>query len=268
MYSESSTKTPIKDLVKSDITPQLRSKFQQIGPALMTAHGKDIQHQAGQEPSWKPATVYSKSSISSHTDDAKTASTASTSTAGHRAVNVTSLSDQQEFRCDAATLYQIFTDPQRIAAFTRSPPKVFEGARAGGKFELFGGNVSGEYTELTEPTAIEQKWRLAQWPQGHFSTLRLKFEQNNVDAVTIMRADWTGIPVGQEEAAQRNWAEYYVRYDMRPSSPTYVFIAKLEPTGASKLPLASARFFKLHHVKTIKISESCHVQERKAWRTA
>ena len=89
--------------------------------------------------------------------------------------------------------------------------QVFEGARPGGKFELFGGNVSGEYTDLEEPTSITQKWRLAQWPQGHFSTLTLKFEQNNVDAVTIMRADWKGIPVGQEEASQRNWAEYYVR---------------------------------------------------------
>ena len=211
MYSESSSKTAVKDLVKSEITPKLRSKFQQIGPALMAAHGKDIQHQAGQAPAWKPATVYSSSSVTGKADESKSTST-STSASGAKAVNVASLSDQQEFRCDAATLYQIFTDPQRIAAFTRSPPKVFEGARPGAKFELFGGNVSGEYTELTEPTVIGQKWRLAQWPQGHFSNLRLKFEQNNVDSVTIMRADWTGIPVGQEEAAQRKWAEYYVRY--------------------------------------------------------
>ena len=178
----------------------------------MAAHGKDIQHQAGEQGTWKPAAVYSKSSVNASADDSRSNSTTSTSASGKRTVNVTSLSDQQEFRCDAGALYQIFTDPQRIAAFTRSPPKVFEGARPGGKFELFGGNVSGEYTNLSEPTLIEQKWRLAQWPEGHYSTLRLKFEQNNVDAVTIMRADWNGIPVGQEEASQRNWAEYYVRY--------------------------------------------------------
>lgn len=212
MYSESSSKSPVKDLVKSEITPQLRSHFQKIVPALLEAHAKDIQHAADYQDTWKRAKVYSNSSINQG-DDSKSSATTATSTTGAKSVNVTSLSDQQEFRCDADTLYQIFTDPGRIAAFTRSPPKVFEGARSGGKFELFGGNVSGEYTELNEPTSIEQKWRLAQWPEGHYSTLRLKFEQNNVDSVTIMRADWTGIPVGQEEASQRNWAEYYVRYD-------------------------------------------------------
>lgn len=90
--------------------------------------------------------------------------------------------------------------------------------------------MSGSYTKLDKPTYIEQKWRLAQWPQGHYSTLKIKFEQNDVDAVTIMRVDWEGVPigtrstiahydllltvlssVGQEDPTRRNWAEYYVR---------------------------------------------------------
>ncbi|GAB7350455.1 hypothetical protein MBLNU459_g1058t2 [Dothideomycetes sp. NU459] len=213
VYSESSSKTPVKDLVRSQITPQLRSRFQKLGPALVAEHGKDIQHAEGHQFTWPAAKVYSNSSVAKKGDDSKSSSTTSTSTPDSKgpSVNVTSLSDQEEFRCDAATLYQIFTDPQRIAAFTRSPPKTFEGARPGAKFELFGGNVSGEYLELTEPTSISQRWRLAQWPQGHFSTLRIKFEQNDVDAVTIMRVDWTGVPIGQEEPTKRNWGEYYVR---------------------------------------------------------
>lgn len=180
---------------------------------MMNTHAKDIQHDSSYTTEWKPATVYSSSSVTKQGDESTSSSNTATSTTTNngKAVNVTNLSDQQEFRCDAPALYSIFTDPARIAAFTRSPPKVFEGARPGGKFELFGGNVSGEYTELQEPTSITQKWRLAQWPQGHYSTLKLKFEQNDVDAVTIMRADWQGIPVGQEEASQRNWNEYYVR---------------------------------------------------------
>lgn len=124
---------------------------------------------------------------------------------------MTSLSDQQEFRTTADQLFETFTDPQRIAAFTRAPPKVFEGAKEGGRFEIFGGNVSGAYAKLQKPTYIEQKWRLAQWPAGHFSTLKIKFEQNDVDAVTVMRVDWEGVPVGQEEPTKRNWDEYYVR---------------------------------------------------------
>lgn len=212
MHSESLSKSPVKDLVRSQITPKLRSRFQNLGPALVAEHGKDIQHASDHQDPWPAAKVYSNSSFAKQGDQQKSTSTTSTSSSGKGpSVNVTSLNDQEEFRCDAATLYQIFTDPQRIAAFTRSSPKSFEGARPGGKFELFGGNVSGEYVELTEPTAITQRWRLAQWPQGHYSTLRIKFEQNNVDAVTIMRVDWTGVPIGQEEPTKRNWSEYYVR---------------------------------------------------------
>ena len=102
-------------------------------------------------------------------------------------VNVTKLTDSTEFRTSAAEMYTTFTDPGRITAFTRSAPIVFEGAKPGGKFELFGGNVSGSFVELVEPTKIVQKWRLSQWPQGHFSTLSIRFEQNDVDGVTVMR---------------------------------------------------------------------------------
>jgi len=153
----------------------------------------------------------SNSSVAKQGDNPKDTKTSTSSSGKGPSVNVTSLSDQQEFRTTAAELYATFTDPQRIAAFTRAPPKVFEGAKPGGKFELFGGNVTGEYTELSEPTSITQKWRLAQWPQGHYSTLKIRFEQNDVDAVTVMRVDWQGVPIGQEEPTTRNWGEYYVR---------------------------------------------------------
>lgn len=83
--------------------------------------------------------------------------------------------------------------------------------RKGGKFELFGGNVSGEYLELSQPTKIVQSWRLDQWPKGHYSKLQIEFDQNDVDHVTVMRVEWTGVPIGQEDVTKRNWLEYYVR---------------------------------------------------------
>ena len=126
-------------------------------------------------------------------------------------MNTTTVTSNEEFRTTAAELYETFTSPDRLAAFTRAPPKVFEGAHVGGKFELFGGNVSGQYTKLEKPTKIVQQWRLSQWPEGHYSTLNIDFDQNDVDAVTVMRVMWDGVPVGQEEVTKRNWGEYYVR---------------------------------------------------------
>jgi activator of HSP90 ATPase len=126
-------------------------------------------------------------------------------------VNTTTVTSTDEFRTTAEEMFQTFTDPQRLAAFTRSPPKVFEGAKPGAKFAIFDGNVTGEFVELEKPTKIVQKWRLAQWPPDHFSTQEIVFDQNEIDHVTSMRCTWRGVPVGQEEVVTRNWEGYYVR---------------------------------------------------------
>ncbi|KAH6633347.1 activator of Hsp90 ATPase [Boeremia exigua] len=211
VHAEDSSKQPVKDLVRSKIVSQLRQSLAKLGPAIMAEHGKNIQHAPGTDPSssFPTAKVYSSSSVNKSTASKTESSSQKTSTGS--VVNVTTINDSTEFRTTAAELFQTFTDPQRITAFTRAPPKSFTGAKPGGTFELFGGNVSGEYTELEEPKHIVQKWRLAQWPAGHYSTLSIWFDQNDVDAVTVMRVEWKGVPVGQEESTKTNWGQYYVR---------------------------------------------------------
>ncbi|KAI9748977.1 MAG: hypothetical protein M1835_001666, partial [Candelina submexicana] len=214
IYSDASTKQPVKDLIRSKLLPQLRKELAKLGPALITEHGKDLQHAPNSGPPSgvsTPTQVTSSSTAKQANAKPKTEPDASAAEAKGHSVNVTTVTDTEEFRTTAAELYQTFTDPQRITAFTRAPPKLFEGAKEGGKFELFGGNVAGEYVELDEPKKILQKWRLQQWPAGHYSTLEIKFDQNDRDAVTVMRVNWTGVPIGQEEVTKRNWGEYYVR---------------------------------------------------------
>jgi activator of HSP90 ATPase len=215
LYSDGNSKQPVKDLVRKNIVPQLRKKLSELGPAVIAEHGKDLQHPPNSNPSSgavTPARVSSTTTASSagHKQSGSMPTTSQSSDKG-QLVNVTTVTDTEEFRTTAAELYQTFTDPQRIAAFTRSPPKVFEGAKKGAKFELFGGNVAGEFVDLQEPTTIVQRWRLTQWPSGHFSTLRIDFDQNDQDGVTDMRVNWDGVPIGQEEVTKRNWGEYYVR---------------------------------------------------------
>ncbi|PSS03412.1 activator of Hsp90 ATPase [Coniella lustricola] len=205
IYSESKEKQPVKDLVRSKILPQLRQEFRKLSPALIAEHGKDIQHAPGSNPS----SGFSTPKVHPHKAATPTTSTTTSSNAGS-VVNTTTVTDTEEFRTTAEELYKTFTDPQRIAAFTRAPPKVFDGAKKGGKFEIFGGNVTGEYLELEENKKIVQSWRLQQWPAGHHSTLEIEFDQNDVDSVTVMRVNWTGVPVGQEEVTKENWQNYYV----------------------------------------------------------
>ena len=205
VYSETKEKQPVKDLVRSKLVPQLRKALQQLAPALITEHGKDLQHTATSNPSsgvstptWHPQRERASTPVAS----------ARTVTKG--SINTTTVTASDEFRTTADELYQTFTDPQRIAAFTRGAPRLFEGAKTGGKFSIFDGNVTGEFVSL-EPTKIIQKWRLSQWPEGHQSVQEIVFDQNDVDKVTNVRVTWSGVPVGQEEVVRRNWEGYYIR---------------------------------------------------------
>ena len=217
IYSDVSSKQPVKDRVRSDLVPQLRIALHKLGPALIAEHGKDLQHPAGSNPSsgvTTPQTVIN-SSTAAQANAKPSSSTTTTAFGGTKKggplVNTTTVTSTEEFRTTAAELFETFTSRDRISAFTRSPPTVFEGAHPGGKFALFGGNVSGSYLSLESPTKIVQNWRLGQWPEGHYSTLEVAFDQNDRDSVTVMRVRWEGVPVGQEEVTRRNWGEYYVR---------------------------------------------------------
>ncbi|KAK6845866.1 eukaryotic translation initiation factor 4E-2 [Apiospora arundinis] len=208
IHSESAEKQPVRDLIRSQLKPQLVEQLKKLTPALIAEHGKDIQHAPGSNPSSGFSTP--KQHVPSGAKAANAGASAAAQDNKGGVVNTTTLVESEEFKTTAEQLYQTFTDPQRLAAFTRAPPKKFEGAKKGGKFELFDGNVSGEFLELA-PTKIVQTWRLNQWPAGHFSKQTLEFEQNDADGVTNMRVTWAGVPVGQEDVTKRNWGEYYVR---------------------------------------------------------
>jgi activator of HSP90 ATPase len=75
------------------------------------------------------------------------------------------LNETYEFNTSADQLYQCFVDPQRVAAFTRGAPSVFE-PKEGGKFVLFDGNVEGTFKVLEPNKKIVQDWRLKVWPEG------------------------------------------------------------------------------------------------------
>ncbi|GIJ81928.1 hypothetical protein Asppvi_000431 [Aspergillus pseudoviridinutans] len=207
-YSDSASKQPVKDLVRSKLVPQIRQELRKLAPALIAEHGKDIQHAPGVNPSSGFATPPSYPQTSK---SASPAPQTTTTTTNKVALNTTTVTASDEFRTTAEEMYTTFTDPQRIAAFTRGAPRQFDGAQVGGKFSIFDGNVNGEFVKLDKPKQIVQKWRLAQWPEGHFSTLEINFDQNDVDAVTQMRVTWTGVPVGQEDVTKQNWDVYYVR---------------------------------------------------------
>lgn len=77
-----------------------------------------------------------------------------------------------------------------MMAFTKSPVKLEP--EKGGKFELFGGNIYGEFVELS-PTKIVQKWRCKSWPSGHFSEVAFNISEKSDH--TELNLVQNGIPV-------------------------------------------------------------------------
>ncbi len=116
----------MKDLVRSKLVPQLRVEFLKLAPALIAEHGKDIQHAPGSNPSSGFSTPkYHPQAV------AATPKTApNTQSNSDSVVNTTTVTENEEFRTTATELYQTFTDPQRIAAFTRAP-EGFRGSQEG-----------------------------------------------------------------------------------------------------------------------------------------
>jgi activator of HSP90 ATPase len=211
IYSDSATKQPVKDLVRTKLVPQLRSYLVKLAPALIKEHGKDIQHAPGSNPGSGVSTPKFQPNKPAQIPQKSTTSTA-TSTTAESHVNTTTVTTSDEFRTSAAELFTTFTDKDRLSAFTRSAVQLSSTPPAPKTtFSLLDQNVSGSYVKLEEPTLITQKWRLSTWPQGHFSDLEMKFDQNDLDHVTVMRCTWKGVPVGQEDVVRKNWESYFVR---------------------------------------------------------
>lgn len=78
-----------------------------------------------------------------------------------------------------------------VAAFTHGRVKLE--AQPGGKFELFEGNVTGEFIELVPNSKIVQSWRCERWPSGHYSTVTIDIVEQ--PECTIFKLTQTGVPV-------------------------------------------------------------------------
>lgn len=194
--SEAAAKEPVKLLIRKKIVPQLRLKLHQFGKDLIETHGKDIQHQNVSNPL--------KDSVDSHDAKGNKAEDKIVATAAY---NTTSLQLDAVFSAPAMALYDAFTKPEMVAAWTRSKPDIK--AEVGSKYSLFGGNISGEILKLVPGETIDMTWRLRDWKPDHYANLSLVIKEGAGES--SLKVHWTGIPIGQEEVVESNFEEYYVK---------------------------------------------------------
>lgn len=90
-------------------------------------------------------------------------------------LDVTTINVTQQFQCKSQEFYDALTRIEMVTAFTRAQVKM--DASKGGKFELFNGNIIGQFEELVPGKKIVQQWRYKQWPEGHYSTVTFNINE-------------------------------------------------------------------------------------------
>ncbi|XP_076047733.1 activator of 90 kDa heat shock protein ATPase homolog 1 isoform X2 [Oratosquilla oratoria] len=111
----------------------------------------------------------------------------------------------QTFKCTADEFYQAFTQKEMVVAFTRNDVKME--VEKGGKFELFGGNICGQFEELAPGKKIVQKWRFKTWPSGHYS--RVVLDINQLEDAVEVKLTQTSVPSNDLDRTREGWKNYY-----------------------------------------------------------
>lgn len=120
-------------------------------------------------------------------------------------LNTGTITTTETFKCTVEELYNALTVKEMVQAFTQGPCKLE--TQKGGKFELFGRNVTGEFFELVPGKLIEQSWRFSNWPDGHYSHVTLNLEQK--EDCTQLTLTQKQVPVSEIERTRDGWRTYY-----------------------------------------------------------
>ena len=221
-------------IAKKELVPQIRSILSKFGTDLISSQSSDIQldkdqvnlnfTKENQESSTggvtKPAPSATSPPVKVQSAKSATSSSYGANSGSNAAVNSNSSSVpkyntatlhlEPVFNTTAEQLYLTLLEPDRITAWTRSPPQFPKfPPHEGDTFKLFGGSVSGKLTDLVVNERIGQDWRLEDWKTGHYAHLDIQLVQGSSDTKMVVK--WSGIPVGEEDRVRNNFESYYIR---------------------------------------------------------
>jgi uncharacterized protein YndB with AHSA1/START domain len=122
-----------------------------------------------------------------------------------------------------ARLYRMYLDPKQHAAFTGAPVKI--AAKAGARFEAFGGALSGTVLQVVPNRLIVQSWRSTHFGRRDLdSTLVLTFSpvkgggRIEITHVNVAEIDFAGVSEGWSKYYWVPWRAYLTRSKTAPTS--------------------------------------------------
>ncbi|KAI9467431.1 Co-chaperone [Coemansia sp. RSA 990] len=205
--STAAEKLFLKDFVRTKLTPVIGEKLENFTEDLKKENGSEM-YIAGSD-----STKANETSATTNTQLAKDFKEGKTGGSGDVGVGKTQgatfgtveIKQTSEFMCSADDLYATLTDPQRVSVWTRAPAEIQP--KVNSKFRLFGGHIEGEFKLLEPGKRIEELWRVATWPAGHYSHVVIELEQ--LSNSTRLSLKQTGVPLNEEDATKVNWDRYY-----------------------------------------------------------
>ncbi len=109
------------------------------------------------------------------------------------------------FRAPPKHVYDALMDSAAHAEFTGAPANI--SADVGGEFTAHGPHISGTNLALEPGRRIVQRWRVANWPTGHYSVVHFTFEP--AQEGTLLRFVHQDIPSDRAKEIDVGWMEQY-----------------------------------------------------------
>ncbi|XP_053330613.1 activator of 90 kDa heat shock protein ATPase homolog 1 [Spea bombifrons] len=168
----------------------LKTEFTQ-GMILPTANGVSHTGVPGIKPKTDVQTAQTNASVTCQTTGVK--------------IPTCKVTLKETFLTSPEELYRVLTRQELVEGFTHAPASL--DPTKGGKFQLLGGNVSGEFMDLEPEKRIVMSWRFKSWPAGHHATITLTFTDKGGE--TELRMEGRGVPQSEEERTKEGWKRYY-----------------------------------------------------------
>ncbi|HYM11932.1 MAG TPA: SRPBCC domain-containing protein [Bryobacterales bacterium] len=119
---------------------------------------------------------------------------------------VRSLEQEVTFSASPHEVFEALLDAGKHSAFTGAPAEIER--KPGGRFSLYGGQLSGVTVTFIQDQRILQQWRSANWPEGTFSHLYYILSPLDGGGTRLLLTQ-TGVPAQHFADINRGWHKYY-----------------------------------------------------------
>ncbi|KAI6224517.1 Activator of Hsp90 ATPase [Aphelenchoides fujianensis] len=119
-------------------------------------------------------------------------------------VETTDFEITETFKVPPSRLFEILTANELVKAWAGSGEVD---AKVGGKFVLFGGQITGTFTAIEENEKIEADWRLREYPPGHHARIVFSLHDKSDSTDLVLKA--SNVPKAMAENTQSGLQRHY-----------------------------------------------------------